>query len=103
METPAEWLTSTVNLETNSTTVYAGPCLLRGASVAVATSAQVCLIKDNTTIVTAVPASAPVGTWVEFGDGRIESSLVVDPDDSATGYITVIYKPFHDGGAGSGY
>lgn len=99
----ADWLTAQVDLADNSTTVYSGPCLLRGVSVVTDISAQACPIKDNTTTKFSLPASATVGQWLECGDARIETSLVVDPDDSATGDITVVYKPYYDGKAGSGH
>jgi len=98
----AEFLYKLVDLSDNSTAVYAGPCLLRGIHVVASLSAHDVVVDDDTTQIGGVPASAPIGSWFEFGDMRIETSLTVDPDDSATGTIAVVYKPFHDGGAGSG-
>ena len=96
------WISKMVDVSDNSTVVYAGPCVLRGVAVATALSAHACPIKDDTTLVAAVPASAGIGTWVECGDQRILTNLTVDPDDSGTGMINVVYKPNHDGLVGSG-
>jgi len=89
-----------VDLSDDSTTVYPGPCLLVGIHTQATTSGQVCPIKDGTTTVFALSASSPLGDWFEGFDTRFETSLIVDPDNSATGTITVIYQPFHDGQVG---
>ncbi len=98
--TAPEWIYAQVDLSDNSTTVYNGPVLLRSVIVTTATSAHVCPIQDNTTAVAALPASAAAGTVVQCGDMILATSLVVDPNDAATGIITVVYKPNHDGLAG---
>ena len=100
--TPAEWESAVVDLSTNITTIDTGKCLLRGVSVTTALSAHACPITDGTDTKISIPASSGIGTWVEGGD-HICSALYVDPDDSGTGQVTVIYKRFHDGLAGSGY
>lgn len=92
-----ETLYSVVNLTTNSATVCSGPCLLVGVSTQTAISAHNCPIKDGSTTVIQVPASAPMGNWYEGGYARFETSLVVDPDDSASGTIVVFYIPNHEG------
>ena len=92
VSTAAEFLTSVVDLSTDSTTVYGYPVILRGISVNVALSAHVVPITDGSTTQFQVPSSATVGQWVECGDSRMET-LVVDPDNAATGTITVVYKP----------
>lgn len=90
--TSAEFLTSVVDLSTDSTTVYGYPVILRGISVNVALSAHACPITDGSTTTFQVPASAGIGQWIECGDARM-ATLVVDPDNSGTGTITVVYKP----------
>lgn len=87
-----EWKYASVDLSANSTTVESVPCLVKGWHVTTALSAHVCLIKDDTTAVLAVPASAAVGDTFDCEGIRFETSLVVDPDDSGTGTITVVYK-----------
>ena len=102
--TAAEWLYKLVDLAPNGpTTVYASPCLFRGATVTTAMSAHDILITDDSVNVAALPASSAVGAYVPGFDARIETKLTVEPNASSTGVITVVYKPFHDGSAGSGY
>lgn len=85
---------SAVDASANSTTVYNGPCLYYGAAVTTALSAQVLLIQDNATVIDAFAASAAAGTRSLPAAGiRCETSLVVNPDDAATGNLTVYYKP----------
>lgn len=105
VSTAAEWLIAVVDLTDNDTEVYAGSCLLRGILVTTALSAHACPIKNGGTSGTSqasIPASAGIGTWVECGDQRFDTTLHVDPDDSGTGIVTVVYKPYHDGSAGTG-
>lgn len=104
--TAAEWITLSVDIGVDNTTVYSAPCLLRGYTVTSVLSAHDVLFKDGTaaagTIVAKAPASAGVGTTVDLLDMRIENKLVIDPDDSGVGTINVIYKPFNAGAVGSG-
>lgn len=87
-----EWKTATVDLSTNSTVIETVPCLVQGAYINVATSAQACPIKDGTTgQLFNIPASASAGNTYGFGPARFEENLTVDPDDAATGSITVNY------------
>jgi len=86
-----EWKYAVVDLADNSTTIETVACLVNAAYINTATSAQACLIKDDTAMVYTIPASATAGNRYGFGPTRFETSLVVDPDDSATGSITVEY------------
>lgn len=89
-----ECLYLAVDASANSTTVYSGPCIYYGATVTTALSAQVCPIQDNATVIDAFAASAAAGTQSRPACGiRCETSLVVNPDDAATGNLTVYYKP----------
>lgn len=88
-----ECLYSVVNVADDSTTVYSGPCLLFGVYVNTALSAHALPIKDNATTVVSIAASAAVGTNITFPGIRMETSLVVDPDNAATGSVTVAYRP----------
>jgi hypothetical protein len=83
-----------VDVSTDSTTVYTGPCIYYGATVTTVLSAQALPIHDGTTPIDAFAASAAVGTSHNFATGvRCSTSLVVDPDNAATGNITVYYRP----------
>lgn len=83
-----------VDASTNSTTVYTGPCVYYGAVITTALSAQALPIKDGSNTIDSFAASAAVGTSHFLAAGiRCDTSLVVDPDDAATGNLTVFYRP----------
>lgn len=87
-----EWKTKTVDLADNSTVVEAEPCLVLGAYVNTVLSAHACPVKDGTTgNEFTIPASAAAGNMYNFGSSRFLENLTVDPDDAATGSITVLY------------
>lgn len=88
-----ECLYSVVDVSANSTTVYSGPCLLFGVYVNTVLSAHALPIVDGSTTVVSIVASAAVGTNVTFPGIRFETSLIVDPNDAATGSVTVAYLP----------
>lgn len=90
-----EWKYASVDLSNNSTTIESVPCLVKGATVTTGNSAHACPIVDGATPVFSLPASQAVGYSLNpcGEDGvRFETSLIVDPDDSATGVVTVFYK-----------
>jgi hypothetical protein len=92
VHTEADYLA--VDASTDSTTVYTGPCIYYGATVTTALSAQVLQILDGSTPIDAFAASAAAGTSHNFATGiRCNTSLVVDPDNAATGNLTVYYRP----------
>lgn len=92
LDTAFEFDYSVVDLSTDSTTVHTGSALIRGAYVSEQLSAQDVNILDGATTVFVIPASTFAGTWIPFGDVHFTTSIIVDPDNSATGSITVIYK-----------
>jgi hypothetical protein len=51
------------------------------------------IIKNGTDTVFTLPASTSPGQFIAFGDVVFDAGIVIDPDDSATGSITVVYKP----------
>lgn len=79
----------------NVTTIYNGPCVYYGAIVTTALSAHVVLIQDGTgATIDTFAASAAAGTNHLFPVGiRLDTSLVINPDDSSTGNMTVFYRP----------
>ena len=90
---PDEWFYASVDLSADTTTVAAFPCLVKGWEITTTMSAHICLLKDGSTTVAAIPASTTAGTGVDYlGSRRYETSLVVDPDNAATGVITVYYR-----------
>ena len=91
--THTETLYAVVDVETASTTVFSGPCLLFGVYVNEALSAHALPIKDSSTTVVTIAASSAAGTNTTFPGIRFETSLVVDPDDSGDGSVTIAYRP----------
>jgi hypothetical protein len=85
-----------VNVADDSTTVHTGPCIYYGALVTTALSAQALPIMDGANTIDSFAASAAVGTYHGFNHGvRCATGLVVDPNDAATGNITVFYRPIN--------
>lgn len=84
---------ASVDLSDNSTTVYASPCRLWGVKVIADTSAHTVDIKDGSNTLMTIPASQSSLVTQDFHGVRCETNLVVDPDDSATGTLLVIYEP----------
>lgn len=89
-----EWRYASVDLANDVTTITAVPCLVKGWDVTTAISAHNAPVQDATTPVFVIPASTTAGTGLEYLDPiRFETSLVVDPDNAATGIVTIYYKP----------
>lgn len=87
---------SVVDVSTDSTTVYTGPCIYYGSIVTTVLSAHALPIQDGTTVIDSHAASAAVGTAHLLTHGvRCSTSIVVDPDNAATGIITVFYRPIN--------
>lgn len=82
-----------VDVADNSTTVYNGPAILFGVYVNTALSAHALPITDAATTVVTIPASAAAGAMYTFPGIRFETTLIVDPNDAASGSITVAYRP----------
>lgn len=88
-----EWLYAVVDVANNTTTVYDGPAILHGVYVNTGLSAHALPITDAAVTVVTIPASAAAGAIYHPFDLRFETSLIVDPNDAATGSITVAYRP----------
>ena len=83
---------SVVDLSDNTTTVYTGSSMLYGVYVNVVMSAHGCPVTDGATTVVTIPASSAVGAYIPFPGIRFDTSLIVNPHDSATGGISVAYR-----------
>jgi hypothetical protein len=92
LDTAFEFDYDVVDVGDNSTTVHGGLCLLRGIYINTTLSANDLPILDGATTVFTIPGGSFAGTWIPFGDVQFTTSLIVDPNDAATGSITVIYK-----------
>lgn len=83
-----------IDTSTDSTTVSSVPTLVFGVFVNTVLSAHTVLLVDGSTTVITLPASLAAGTNIHWPNGiRFATSLIVDPDNSSTGNITVLYKP----------
>lgn len=83
-----------VDVADNSTTVSSAPAMLYSVHVNTALSAHALPIQDNTTAVFSLAASSAVGTNLSWPKGiPFLTSLVVDPNDAATGSITLVWAP----------
>ena len=81
-----------VDLSDDTTTIFTGPCLLFGVYVNTVLSAQACPIEDNTVAVITLVASLAAGSNLVFPGVPFETDMIVDPDNSATGNITVLWR-----------
>jgi hypothetical protein len=85
-----------VDVANNSTTVYSGPCIYYGSVVTTVLSAHALPILDGSNTIDSHVASAAVGTYHPFNHGvRCSTGILVDPNDAATGNITVLYRPIN--------
>lgn len=85
-----------VDTSGDSTTVFSGPCIYYGSIVTTALSAHTVLVKDGAgDTIDHYAASAAAGTIHAFPFGVKCGSLVVDPDNSSTGNITVFFRRAH--------
>lgn len=92
VETGFEFKWDLVDLADNSTTVTTRRAMLRGVYINTAPSAAVIVANGSSTVFT-IPSGIAAGQTLAFGDVVFDSGIVIDPDDAATGSITVIYKP----------
>jgi hypothetical protein len=82
-----------VNVADDITVVRTGRTVVYAVCVNTTLSAHVLPIMDGATTVFSLPASAVAGTVISFPTGiTFETSLVVDPNNVATGSVTVIYR-----------
>lgn len=82
-----------VDVATDATTVHNGPAVLFGYTINVVLSAHALPIKDGTTTVLTLAASSAVNVFQPLPGIRFETSLIVDPDNLATGNITLYWLP----------
>lgn len=81
-----------VDTATDTTTVYSGRCYLAGIYVNTVLSAHTVVISDGAVAKFTLPASLAAGTKINFENAEFLTSLVVDPNDSSTGNITVMWS-----------
>ena len=87
-----EWKKKTVDTSADVTTIINVPALVKGVYINTALSAHTVVIKDGTTgDDLTIPANAAAGNYYDWEATRFEESLIVDPNDSSTGSLTVFY------------
>ena len=84
-----------VDLSDNTTSITTATALIRGVSIVTTISGQTVPIMNGSAGSTqfTIPASSVSGAWIECGDTRMENGIYIDPNDAATGTISVIWKP----------
>jgi len=91
----AQWKPGVVDLSTDTTTVSTTPVLVRGFYVNTTLSAHDCNISNGATTIFIIPASTTAGTIFELPGNEgvlFDTNLIVDPDNSGAGSITVLYQ-----------
>ena len=87
-----------VDLSVDTGVTIPGPVLLKGVYVNTALSAHTVAIKDGAATVYTLQASLAAGSEKNFGsrDGvEFLTSIVVTPNASSTGNITIAYRPLN--------
>lgn len=87
-----EFKYAVVDLADDDTEVTAKRAMIRGVYINVALSAHSVPVQDGTSTVFSIPASSSAGQFIPFGDVVFDGGITIDPNDSATGSITIVYK-----------
>ena len=82
-----------VDVSTNSTTVSATPAIFYSIHVNTVLSAHALPVLDGSATIANLAASAAVGTNLVTIGIPCLTSLIVDPNDAATGSVTVVWAP----------
>lgn len=88
---------ATVSVSDDTTTVFTGPCIVYGVYVDTVLSPHVLVIQDGSTPVLKIPASTAAGTFIEFPGIQFNTSLIVNPNDAASGVISIDYRTVNPG------
>ena len=81
-----------VDTSNNTVTVLNAPGYVYGVTVNTALSAHTVVIQDATAAIATIAASAAAGTKIDLFGVYCATSIVVNPDDSSTGSITIFYR-----------
>ena len=81
-----------VDTSNNTVTVLATPGYILGVTINTTLSAHTVVIKDATAALLTIPASSTAGTNFDLFGVYCATSIVVDPDDSSTGSLTIFYR-----------
>lgn len=83
---------SVVDLTDNSTIVTTSTAHVHGVFLN-STLTAACVIQDNATAVFTIPSAAAAGTYIDLFGALFVENLVVNPGDSETGSLTIVYTP----------
>lgn len=89
------WTPKAIDLAVDTTTVLSNAAIVKGIYVNTTMSAHTCEIKNGTETLLIIPASSAAGTVIDFAGEKgvlFDINLIVDPDDSGTGNITIFYN-----------
>lgn len=89
------WESKNVDLAVNTTTILPTAAILKGVYVNTVMSAHTCLIKNGADTLLIIPSSTAAGTVIDFAGEKgvlFDTNLIIDPDDSASGNITIFYS-----------
>lgn len=84
-----------VDLTTDQTVVFNGPCQLVGIYVNTVLSAHAVTISDGAAVGMVLQASLAAGSEKDGRNAEFKTSLVVNPNAASTGSIVVFYIPFN--------
>jgi hypothetical protein len=82
-----------VNVADDSTTISATPAIFFSIHVNTVLSAQALPVLDGANTICSLAASSAVGTNLVTRGIPCLTSLIVNPNDSATGSVTVVWAP----------
>ena len=87
-----QWLYFNADLSDGTDTAFSSPAVVKGLYVNTILSNHACAIKDGDSSVFTIPAQQSAGTFKDFYNTEFQSSIVIVPNVSATGDITLLYK-----------
>jgi len=88
------WNATKVDLAVNTTTIVPTPSIIKGIYINTTMSAHTCSLNNGSNTLLIIPASLVAGTVIDFAGSfgvLFDVNLIVDPDDSATGSLTIFY------------
>ncbi len=90
------WLSKKADLVNDTTTVLATAAVVKGVYINTTMSAHACNINNGSNTLLVIPAGSTAGTTIDFAGERgvlFDTNLIIDPDNAATGDITIFYNP----------
>ena len=89
------WHSTKVDLSDDTTTVLSTSAIVKGIYINTVMSAHACSISNGSNVLLVIPASSAAGLVIDFAGEQgmlFDTSLIVDPDNAATGSLTILYK-----------